>query len=210
VHHAEPFNPQTGEKEDTDVGFPGSEHHIAEREFGMKAAMSVLAFGAIFLGAIELPGLTDVLHNFMEPTFEGDPTYNAPTDEPLEIFGLSLSGAIAIVGIATAYLLWVKRRDIPAMLRERLKPVYTLFVNKWYFDEAIEALFVRPGAWVGRFAQQTFERIFVDGVLVGGTTGIVRAGSAAVRAAQSGFLRAYAALLFLGLAVVAAYFLIAS
>ena len=67
---------------------------------------------------------------------------------------------------------------------------------------------MRPFAAFGRFGQGTFERVFVDGALVGGTTGIVRAGSAAVRAIQSGFLRAYAALVLLGLAGLALYFLI--
>ena len=80
--------------------------------------------------------------------------------------------------------------------------------NKWYFDELIDLLVVRPFAWFGRFGQQTFERLFVNGTLVGGTTGVVRAGSAAVRAAQSGFLRYYAALLVLGMAVLTLYFLI--
>ena len=73
-------------------------------------------------------------------------------------------------------------------------------MNKWYFDELIDTLIVRPFAWFGRFARNTFERVFVNGVLVGGPSGVVRAGSAAVRAIQSGFLRAYAALLLLGLA----------
>ena len=50
IHHAEPTNPHTGETEDTDVGFPGPEHHIAEREWPMKVAMGVLGFGALFIG----------------------------------------------------------------------------------------------------------------------------------------------------------------
>jgi NADH-quinone oxidoreductase subunit L len=50
--------------------------------------------------------------------------------------------------------------------------------------------------------------VVVDGVFVGGTTGVVRAGSAAVRAVQSGYLRYYAALLLLGLSAVALYFLV--
>ena len=41
--HDEPVNPMTGEPEDTDVGFPGPEHHVAEREWPMKAAMGPLA-----------------------------------------------------------------------------------------------------------------------------------------------------------------------
>ena len=43
-------------------------------------------------------------------------------------------------------------------------------------------------------ANQTFERVVIDGGITGGSAGIVRAGSAAVRALQSGFLRAYAGL----------------
>ena len=51
LHHAEhPTNPMTGEIEDTDVGFPGPEHHIAEREFPMKIAMGALAVLAIIGG----------------------------------------------------------------------------------------------------------------------------------------------------------------
>ena len=52
--------------------------------------------------------------------------------------------------------------------------------------------------------------MFVDGVLVGGTSGLVRAGSAAVRRVQTGFLRYYAALLLLGVASLGAYFLISA
>jgi NADH-quinone oxidoreductase subunit L len=64
--------------------------------------------------------------------------------------------------------------------------------------------------WLGRTAQQTFERVVVNGLLVGGAVSVVRAGSAAVRAAQSGFLRYYAALLVLGISAVGLYFLLVS
>ena len=48
LHHADvPRNPMTGEEEDTDVGFPGPEHHIAEQAFPMKLAMGVLALLAV-------------------------------------------------------------------------------------------------------------------------------------------------------------------
>jgi NADH-quinone oxidoreductase subunit L len=88
--------------------------------------------------------------------------------------------------------------------------VHRLFVNKWYFDELISAVVIRPFAWFGRFGQQTFERVFVQGALVGGTTGIVRAGSATVRALQSGLLRSYAALLVFGTVGLGLYFLLQS
>ena len=67
--HGEPVNPMTGEPEDTDVGFPGPEHHIAEREWPMQAAMAPLALLAIVGGCVAIPGVDDVIENFLEPTF---------------------------------------------------------------------------------------------------------------------------------------------
>src|SRR3712207_4816568 len=75
AHHDTPTNPATGEEEDTEVGFPGPDHHIAEREGAMKVAMGVLAIGAIGLGALQIPGVTEVLHHFLEPTFEDSQLY---------------------------------------------------------------------------------------------------------------------------------------
>ena len=77
---------------------------------------------------------------------------------------------IALGGIATAYCgvgraARRSRRRSPRGSR----PLTTLFENKWYFDELIDALVVRPGAWFGRFAQNSFERVFVNGVLIGGS-----------------------------------------
>jgi NADH-quinone oxidoreductase subunit L len=119
-----------------------------------------------------------------------------------------LGTLLGLAGIAIAYRVWVARPGIAARAQARLQPLYRLLVNKWYFDELIGALVIRPAAASGRFARGTFERVFVDETLIGGTTGLVRAGSAAVRAAQSGFVRYYAALLVLGLAGVGFYFLL--
>jgi NADH-quinone oxidoreductase subunit L len=115
---------------------------------------------------------------------------------------------LGLIGIFVAYMIWVRRPGTSARLQERFAFLHRLLVNKWYFDELIDMLVVRPFSWLGRFGQQTFERIFVDGTLVGGTTTIVKASSAAVRGLQTGFLRMYAALVLLGLVGVGLYFLI--
>ena len=73
VVHAHPFNPATGEEEDTDVGFPGAEHHIAEHSPPMKIAMGVLAFLALFAGFIQVPGVDDAITKFLEPVFADSP-----------------------------------------------------------------------------------------------------------------------------------------
>src|SRR3954452_11064777 len=211
LHHADVHrNPATGEEEDTDVGFPGPEHHIAEREFPMRLAMGVLAVLATIGGFLQIPfGIDDAVDNFLEPTFAGSKYYGAlsPSDS-FTLLGLGTGAILGIAGIALAYRIWVQRPGTSERVRTRFRPAYELFLNKWYFDEIIDAIVVRPFAATGRFAQSTFERVFVNGTLVGGPTGIVRAGSAAVRAIQSGYLRLYAALVLLGLAGLTLYFLI--
>ncbi|MFL5843265.1 MAG: NADH-quinone oxidoreductase subunit L [Solirubrobacteraceae bacterium] len=211
LHHAEAHtNPATGEVEDTDVGFPGAEHHIAERELPMKIAMGVLAVGAIGLGVLQLPFHgTDVVHEFLKPSFEGSKYYEAldPSDG-FTLVGLVIGAVLALTGIAVAHRIWVQKPGTSARIQARFAPLHRLFSNKWYFDELIDIAIVRPFAWFGRFGQQTFERVFVQGTLVGGTTSVVRAGSATVRALQSGLLRSYAALLVLGTVAVGLYFLL--
>jgi NADH-quinone oxidoreductase subunit L len=211
LHHPDlPTNPSTGEQEDTEVGFPGPGHFIAEREWPMKIAMTTLVLGTIGAGFVQIPNTDFVIDDFLRPTFQGSPLFEPHTKNGLLIFGLILGTALGLLGIAIAYRIWVKAPSVATSARRRFAPLYELFSHKWYFDELIDVLVVRPGAWAGRFAAQTFERIVIDGTLVGGTTGLVRASSAAVRAVQTGFVRYYAALLMLGLAAVALYFLVQS
>jgi NADH-quinone oxidoreductase subunit L len=210
LHHPEaPYNPANGEIEDTDVGFPGPEHAIAERQLPMKAAMSALAVLAVIGGALQIPFVTSALEHFLDPSFADSRLDLSPSDG-LVVVGLVVGAVLAVGGIWIAYVVWVARPGTSERVRERFAFLHRLFVNKWYFDELIDLVVVRPAAWVGRFGQQTFERVIVNGLFVGGTTGIVKAGSAAARALQNGFLRAYAALLVLGLVAVAFYFLIQS
>jgi len=209
LHHVDvPTNPATGEVEDTDVGFPGPNHPIAERARPMSVAMAVLAVGATGIGLVQIPRVDFVIDDFLRPTFADSPTYNSSGHTSLLIAGLLLGTALGLAGIAIAYYVWVLRPGTAERVRARLPQLYELFVHKWYFDEAINLLVVAPAAAFGRFARDVFEPRVVDDTLIGGTTGLVRAGSAAVRAVQSGFVRYYAALLVLGVTGVAFYFLL--
>ena len=211
LHHAEhPTNPANGEVEDTDVGFPGPHHAIAERALPMKVSMSLLAVGAIGAGLIQIPEVDDVITKFLAPTFAGSSLYTVHTKDGLLVFGLILGTLLGLAGIAIAYRVWVQQPGTAARVRARFGALYELFVHKWYFDELIDAVVVRPTLAAGRFARDVFEPRVVDETLVGGTSGIVRASSAAVRAIQSGFVRYYAALLVLGVAAMGFYFLLQS
>jgi len=209
VAHEAPKNPATGEPEDTDVGFPGSEHHIAEQSAPMRVAMGVLAFGAIFAGLVQIPGVDDVVTKFLDPVWAGSPLAAIEPSTLADWEGLGIGGVIALLGIGIAYVLYVARPELPGQLEARLRPLHTLFANKWYFDEAIGFLVVRPALGIGRFANRTFERLVVDGIVTG-TAETVRGAGGVVRAVQSGFVRSYALLLIAGFAGLALYFLLSS
>jgi NADH-quinone oxidoreductase subunit L len=209
LHHAEPRNPATGELEDTDVGFPGAEHHIAERAWPMKVAMVALAVLSIFGGLVQVPGVDAVIEHFLEPTFEDSTAYAALPSTSESWLGLLVGAAISLAGIAIAYYCYVANRGVTAGLIERLPRVHRFLFNKWYFDELQDALVYRPAIAVGGFANSVFERVVVDGI-VNGAAGAVRGAGSVVRGAQSGFVRAYALLLIGGFAALGVYFLAVS
>ena len=208
--HGEPMNPMTGEPEDTDVGFPGPEHHVAERSWPMKAAMAPLALLSLIGGIVGVPALTDTLEHFLEPTFEDSRYADVHPSAGTEWAELGIGGGISIAAIALAYVMYVRRRGVTLRLRDRFAAVHNFLAHKWYFDELYDALFVRPFTGAGSFGRRVIETDFVQGFIVGGTTGIVRAGTSFARAIQTGYLRAYALLLLLGVAAMALYFLLAS
>jgi NADH-quinone oxidoreductase subunit L len=208
--HAEvPTNPLTGEEEDTDVGFPGPEHVIAEREIPMKVAMASLALLALAGGAIQIPGVDAGVTRFLSTTFADSTLTRREPSTAAAWIGLAIGAAIAVVGISVAYRIWIAEPGLAARIRERVPALHTFLFNKWYFDELIDLVVVRPALMFGRLAE-AIERIVVAGGVTGGTVGVVRAGSAVVRRAQTGFLRYYAALMVVAIFGVALYFLVSS
>jgi NADH-quinone oxidoreductase subunit L len=209
LHHSDPVNPATGEPEDTDVGFPGPEHHIAERELPMRIAMSVLAFGALFAGFLQIPGVDRVIENFLDPTFQGSRFADIVPSTGDAWLGLVVGGIISIAGIGIAYWMYIARPGVSAELIRRFGRLHDFLQNKWYFDEAIDLLVVRPALAVGRWANAIFERYVVQGIVVAAVD-LVRGAGVGVRGAQSGYLRSYALLLVTGFAGLGLYFLLQS
>jgi NADH-quinone oxidoreductase subunit L len=210
AHADVPRNPMTGEVEDTDVGFPGPGHFIAERERPMKLAMSALAVLALVGGALQIPGVDDSITRFLAPSFADSRLAHLHVTTRSSWVGLAIGAAIAIAGIAVAYRIWVVAPGTAPALRQRFAAVYGFLAHKWYFDELIDFLIVRPSLWLGGFVTTVLERTLIEGVVTDGTTGVVRAGSALVRRAQTGFLRYYAAAMIISLSGVALYFLVSS
>jgi NADH-quinone oxidoreductase subunit L len=209
LHHADPVNPMTGEPEDTHVGFPGPEHHIAEREPSMRGAMVILAILAVTAGVVQIPGVTHVVENFLEPTFEGSRFVNTDVSGSIEALALIVGALSAIAGIGLAWLLYVKQPGTTLRLAERFRGPHDFLAHKWYFDELYDRAIVRPTLAFGSWSATFFER-YVIGGMVSGTAVAVRAGNQVLRVAQSGMLRYYALLLMTGVTALALYFLVVS
>jgi NADH-quinone oxidoreductase subunit L len=208
--HGDHVNPVTGEHEDTEVGFPGADHHIAEREWPMRVAMAPLAVLSLIGGIVLIPGVTDWLEKFLDPTFKDSKHYADIPGSGSEWTGLVLGGAIALAGIGLAYFLYMQRRGTTLRLRDRFGAVHNFLSHKWYFDELYGAVFVRPVAGFGNFGRRVIESDFVQGFIVGGAVGVVRAGSSVARGIQTGYVRAYALLLVVGVLALGLYFLLMS
>src|SRR3954452_19375192 len=206
--HGEHFNPANGEEEDTDVGFPGAEHHIAEREVPMRAAMGPLALLAFAGGWGAIPGVSNAIDKFLEPTFADSSHYTNVPSTGNEWIGLVVGAVIAVIGIGAAWLVYVRRRGLTLALRDRLRGLHDFLEHKWYFDELYDALFVRPTATFGTWGRTVVESDFVQGFIVGGAVRVVGAGTAIVRTLQTGYLRGYALLLLFGAGAIGLYFLL--
>src|SRR6185503_13677859 len=205
--HVDPVNPMTGEPEDYDVGYPGPEHHVAEEERPMKFAMVILAALAVVAGVIQIPGVTHVVENFLEPTFEDSRYASTDVSGGLEALALIVGGLTALAGIGLAWLLYVRKPGSTVALARRLPRLHGFLAHKWYFDELYDRAIVRPALALGKFSTDVFERVVIGG-MVSGTALAVRAGNSVVRVAQTGLLRNYALLLVTGVTALALYFLV--
>ena len=125
-HHAEvPTNPANGEVEDTDVGFPGPHHTIAERALPMRVAMGVLAVGAVGAGLVQVPGVDDVIDQLPAPDLRRlAAVRTAHPRRPADLRPVPRHACSALAGIAIAYRIWVREPAIAVARARALRPLY--------------------------------------------------------------------------------------
>ena len=148
LYHGPPINPATEEEEDTEVGFPGAHHHIAEQSQADGGGDG----GARLRRAVRRPdpGPGRRRRRSSASSTRSSPTRrwrrSTPRSAPSGA-GWRSAAAISIVGIGTRLLaLGRAAASCRRCFRERLRPVYLLCLNKWYFDEADRHPRRPPGA----------------------------------------------------------------
>ncbi|RMH46593.1 MAG: NADH-quinone oxidoreductase subunit L [Alphaproteobacteria bacterium] len=106
-----------------------------------------------------------------------------------------------LLGLGLAYLFYIVNPSLPRRLAETHRPLYLFLLNKWYFDEAYDFLFVRPARWVGAFLWKKGDGAVIDGTINGVALGVVPRVTRALSRAQSGYLFHYALAMVLGVVV---------
>jgi len=116
----------------------------------------------------------------------------------LEYVLMGASVLVGLLGIAIAYMLYIKNTDVPGRIAGKAQGLYTLVYNKYFVDEAYERTIVRPGY---SLSERIMFRIVDMGIIEGIVNGLgitARLVGAAVRLAQSGVIRTYAFFILLG------------
>jgi NADH-quinone oxidoreductase subunit L len=172
--------------------------------------MAPLGFLAVIAGAAGIPGATHVLERFLDPTFAASKFAGHVPSSGSGWAGLAAGAVLGIAGFALAYVLYERRAGYTLQLRDRFRPLHDFLFNKWGFDDLYDRLFVTPMRALGGYGRDVFEPGFVQGVIVNGAAGAVRAGTSIARTIQTGYLRVYALVLLVGVGGLALYFLLAS
>ena len=107
-----------------------------------------------------------------------------------------------VTGLAIAWLFYIVNPRLPERLAAAHRPLYLFLLNKWYFDEAYDLLFVRSAKWLGRFLWIKGDGKVIDGLIGGIAFRAVPGLTALGRRFQSGFLYHYAFVMVIGVASV--------
>ncbi|GAB6079933.1 MAG: NADH-quinone oxidoreductase subunit L [Hydrogenophilus thermoluteolus] len=113
----------------------------------------------------------------------------------------SLPFFIALAGVALAAFFYLVRPDLPDRIAARVRWLYTILVNHYYFDRFNEIVFAGGARRLGRWLWQIGDRTVIDGAMVNGSAQIVGEVAEAGAALQSGRLYHYAFSMILGIAV---------
>jgi NADH-quinone oxidoreductase subunit L len=128
---------------------------------------------------------------------------------PLQLALHGLSAApfwLALAGVASAYYLYMVNPALPAAIKARVQPLYTLLENKYYMDWFNENVLARGARALGTGLWRGGDQAVIDGALVNGAWKLVAWVAGVTRRVQTGYLYHYALAMILGVFVLMTYF----
>jgi NADH-quinone oxidoreductase subunit L len=105
-----------------------------------------------------------------------------------------------LIGFFAAWYMYIYRPTVPARLAATNPGLYKFLLNKWYFDELYDRIFVRPAIWIGTAFWRGFDDWLIDRTVVEGLGNRVRDVTKQVVRLQSGYLYHYAFAMLIGIA----------
>jgi NADH-quinone oxidoreductase subunit L len=187
--------------------------HIHEPAASVTVPLIVLAVLAIFAGLAGVPQVygdwlgipnSNSLENFLAAVLP--PQHAAHVAHATEYALAALAIGAATLGAALAYLLYVRRPELPDRIAGAARGLYELVRNKYWVDELYDAAIVRPTVFVSeRVLFRGVDAGLIDGGLVNGTARAIRALAASgLKYAHAGLAQGYLFAMLIGAAIVVA------
>jgi NADH-quinone oxidoreductase subunit L len=189
----------------------GGGHQPHESPLVMLIPLAVLALGALFagyaftkffIGTAKEAGAVDPYKLFWgKALFEG-PNNHILHDMHKVPGWVPWSPFMAMAaGLGLAWLYYIKAPHLPDATARAFRPLYLFFLNKWYFDELYDRLFVRPAQWLGRFFWKAGDGGVIDRT-IDGTANSVGWLTGKATKLQTGYVYHYAFWMLIGLAAI--------
>ncbi|MDP3546605.1 MAG: NADH-quinone oxidoreductase subunit L, partial [Phreatobacter sp.] len=191
-------------------GHHGHAHTPHESPLVMLVPLGLLAVGAVLSGVVFMKKFTD------EAGIKGffrDSIFMRPENHIIHDFH-SVPGwvpwtpfVMMAIGFALAWYMYIRRPDAPAKLAREHQGLYQFLLNKWYFDELYDRIFVRPARWLGRFLWKKGDGWLIDGFGPDGIAARVVDVTRGVVRLQTGYVYHYAFAMLIGVAALATWFM---
>jgi NADH-quinone oxidoreductase subunit L len=186
------------------------EHHIHESPWVMLAPLFVLAAGAIAAGYLADnffvgEGRADFWKSAIL-VLPGHDALAAVEHNSLLIDYLPLIAGVS--GIALAYVCYMLRPGIPAAAAIHFRALYLFLLNKWYFDELYDRLFVRSAFSLGEGLWKTGDGTIIDGLGPDGISAATRELAREASRLQTGYVYHYAFAMLIGVVALITWYLI--
>ncbi|ESY70784.1 MULTISPECIES: NADH-quinone oxidoreductase subunit L [Mesorhizobium] len=177
-------------------------HHVHESPPVMLVPLFILAAGALFAGIIfHNSFIGEGYAEFWKASLFTLPDNNILHEIHELPLWVELSPFIAmLIGLALAWKFYIRSPEMPVNLAAQHRGLYAFLLNKWYFDELYDFLFVRPAKRLGHFLWKTGDGTIIDGLGPDGISARVVDVTNRVVKLQTGYLYHYAFAMLIGVA----------
>ncbi len=188
---------------------PETKAHVHESPKVITIPLMILAVGALAAGAWGVLVL-DIANPEVVNGYFGTSIFVLDTHNPLMMiaeegehgmfhFLLGMPFWLAIGGIALAYAMYYRETALPAKMVAISPAIHRFLLNKWYWDELYEVVFIRSAQRLGNFFWKSGDLAMIDkGMIHGGIVDSIMSGAARMRAMQTGMVFHYAFAMVIG------------